>query len=115
MTHRSDTYWQRLLPGVHATLTTRSDPDTIGGVFPRVRCPGSTQRSPIGLSPDSNGVPNGVFHRAHSAIHQTVLLHWKKCGNPLGAVQKRQTWAVKSLPSHPVAVMQGTHGLVGTS
>ena len=68
MTHRSDTYWQRLLPGVHATLTTRSDPDTIGGVFPRVRCPGSTQRSPIGLSPDSNGVSSGVFHRARTQL-----------------------------------------------
>ena len=115
MTHRSDTYWQLLLPGVHSTLTTRLDCGTISGVVPRVRCPGITQRSPIGLSLDPNGVSSGVSHRAHFAIHQTALLHLNFFGNPLGAVQKRQTWVVKFLPSHPVAVMQGTHGLRGTN
>ena len=36
-----------------------------------------------------------------------------KFGKPPGVVQKRQAWAVTALPRHPVAVMQGTHGLVG--
>ena len=77
MTHHSDTYWQLFLPEAHSTLTTRSDCGTISAVFPRVRCPGITQRSPMGLSPDQNGVLSGVSHRAHFAIHQTALLHLK--------------------------------------
>ena len=102
--------WQPFSPRVHSSYTIRSSRYTIGSLF----SPGCTQPTPPGCPLTRLAV---VFARAspQGAVSlRSVVLSTGNCGNPPGAVQKRQTWAVKSLPSHPVAVRQGTHGLVGT-